>query len=103
MKNYDSHADVVWNMGQPWITKSYGPCHENKLLLFTFLHPQVGNFEVAGWQFPGQVQSQTLNFTVPVGTLWDEKVRTVSTTGHLSQQKVVPHHFGLFVVKFVEL
>ena len=35
---------------------------------------QVGRFEVAGFSSPGKVTSKSRNFTVPVGTLWDEKV-----------------------------
>jgi hypothetical protein len=35
--------------------------------------PQVGRFEVAGFASPGKVLSKNLNFTVPVGTLWEEK------------------------------
>lgn len=35
---------------------------------------QVGRFEVAGFSSPGKVTSASRNFTVPVGTLWEEKV-----------------------------
>ena len=38
---------------------------------------QVGCFEVAGFSSPGKVTSESRNFTVPVGTLWDEKVGMV--------------------------
>ncbi|CAL1171712.1 unnamed protein product, partial [Cladocopium goreaui] len=38
---------------------------------------QVGRFEVAGFASPGKVLSKNLNFTVPVGTLWEEKATTL--------------------------
>lgn len=34
----------------------------------------MGRFEVAGFSSPGKVTSASRNFTVPVGTLWEEKV-----------------------------
>lgn len=42
---------------------------------------QVGRFEVAGFSSPGEVTSASRNFTVPVGTLWEEKVGDGWATG----------------------
>lgn len=46
---------------------------------------QVGRFEVAGFSSPGKVTSASRNFTVPVGTLWEEKATVLGASIPLSK------------------
>ena len=76
---------------------SQSPTTTNRKIRRDCVLTQVGSFHVAGYSSPGLAWSNTMNLTVPIGTLWQEQVLVGVWTGPtvVVAQTVLGGWFGL--------